>query len=82
MKKLNLSELNVKSKSGKWKTRKRRKPQKFFSEFSSSKFSILSIGPKWKNRKRKSRKKFPGFLTFPSFRHGQLSLKLMSPSNK
>ena len=48
MKKLNLCELKVKSKSGKSKTQKRRKPRKFFSEFSSSKFSIL---------KRKSRKK-------------------------
>ena len=61
MKKLNLSELKVKSKSGKTKTRKRRKrqkPRKFFSELSSSEFSISSIGPKSKSRERKSWQKF------------------------
>ena len=57
VKKLDLSELKVKSKSGKSKTRKCRKrwkPRNFFSEFSSSEFSILSIGLKSKSRKRKS----------------------------
>ena len=59
VKKLNLSELKVKSKSGiskTWKCQKRWKPRNFFSEFSSSEFWILSIGQKSKSRKRKSRK--------------------------
>ena len=71
MKKFNLSELKVKSKSGKSKTRKRRKRQNLFS-----KFSILVIGPKSKSRKKISRKKiseisnvsdFSQFSTWPFF---------------
>ena len=56
MKNLSLSGLKVKLKSGKLKTRKRRKRRNLFSEFFSSKFSILTIRPKSKSRKRKSRK--------------------------
>ena len=69
MKKLSLSELRVKSKSGRWKTRKRPKRRNLFSEFSSPKFLILSIRPKSKSRKRKSQKKISqGFQRFRDFR--------------
>ena len=57
MKKLNLSELKVKSKSGKSKTWKRRKRRDSFSAFSTSDFSILSIRPISKSQKKKSWKK-------------------------
>ena len=65
MKKLNLSEVKVKPKSGKSETRKRRKRRKRWNFFLSFRFWVL--GQNRKVGREKAGKKFARFLTFPRF---------------
>ena len=70
MKKLNLSELKVKSKKGKSKTRKYRKRRKrwnFFPSFLLPSFQFWVLGQNRKVGRKKAGKTFARFLTFPRF---------------